>query len=434
MALVLVLVVAAWSSAPVAANAAAARLRDWSEQRHDAARTGFDPDPFAIGTANLESVNLLRTYSLTGSQYTSGPAVISDGLVFVSGYNLDAAGTVYAFPEHCGGAISCAPTWSAEVGRYYAAEPTVVGGVVYVGGDNFANPPTGRLYAFASHCGRGGATCKPLWTANTPNGGSLEVAPTVAGGVVYIANGSVQHGFVYAFSAGGCGHRSCAPLWRGKIITVADGAVAVSHGVVWVSDYYGFLLGFPVSCPRSTVCQPIFSGDVQSLGTGPPAASEGLVVVGSQDDNVYAFSTGCRASCPPVWVGATGKNVRSSPAIAYGQVFIASDDGSLYAFPLSCHGACAPTWHAFVSSLDSYWSSPVVVNGVVYVGWTDQHSRHGVYALPATCGTATCSPHWNRTAGYFLEQGPSPADGDLFIIGGPKNGPGDVFVYGLGQI
>src|SRR5205823_10789956 len=63
------------------------------------------------------------------------------------------------------------------------------------------------------------------------------------------------------------------------------------------------------------------------------------------------------------WKVLTGGSIYSSPVIVNGVVYIGSDNGKLYAFSASTGQTL---WKA--STSDSIESSPAVVDGIVYVG------------------------------------------------------------------
>src|SRR5207237_398 len=101
------------------------------------------------------------------------------------------------------------------------SSPAVVGGVVYVGGED------GVLYAFSAsgttNCSGAPKTCTPLWTAAT--GSSFELSPAVANGVVYAGSNTATNGKLYAFSASGTTNcsgtpKTCTPLWTGATMGI----------------------------------------------------------------------------------------------------------------------------------------------------------------------------------------------------------------------
>jgi hypothetical protein len=98
------------------------------------------------------------------------------------------------------------------------------------------------------------------------------------------------------------------------------------------------------------------------------------------------------------WVGVMGDLVDfSSPAIVDGVVYIGSFDGKLYAFDANGCGQefCSPLW--FGATANDIVSSPAVANGVVYIGSADRK----LYAFPAKgCGQLSCSPLWTGKTGF----------------------------------
>ncbi len=115
------------------------------------------------------------------------------------------------------------------------------------------------------------------------------------------------------------------------------------------------------------------------------------------------------------WVGVMGDLVDfSSPAVVNGVVYIASLDGNLYAFNANGCGqsACNPMWTGTMDSQFSSVSSPAVVNGVVYVGSED----HKLFAFAASgCGHGTCAPLWTGTTGGAIDSGPLVANGVVYV-------------------
>ena len=80
--------------------------------------------------------------------------------------------------------------------------------------------------------------------------------------------------------------------------------------------------------------------------------------------------------------------VWSSPAVVNGVVYIGSDDDNVYALNAT---SGIQLWN--YTTGDQVYSSPAVVSGVVYVGSDDDN----VYALNATDGEQTLElHHWRR--------------------------------------
>lgn len=154
-----------------------------------------------------------------------------------------------------------------------------------------------------------------------------------------------------------------------------------------------------------------------------PVIDAGTIVVGSDDGNVYAIdaATGRRR-----WKYGTGGPVPSTPAVADGVVYVASYDGKIHAIDARTG---APRWkfatggerrfeakhlHGFepksqtiADPFDVYLSSPVVVQGRVYVGSGDGN----VYALDAASGEVA----WTFATGDVVHASPAFADGTIVV-------------------
>ena len=105
------------------------------------------------------------------------------------------------------------------------------------------------------------------------------------------------------------------------------------------------------------------------------------------------------------WVGIAGDIVDfSSPAVVNGVVYLGSTDGKLYVFNASGCGSstCTANWTG--SAGGSIYSSPTVANGVVYVG----SNNHQLLTFPAAgCGQSSCAPTWaGLLGGSILESSP----------------------------
>lgn len=146
-----------------------------------------------------------------------------------------------------------------------------------------------------------------------------------------------------------------------------------------------------------------------------PAVVKGLAYIGSDDGNLYAFQAdGCGDGfCSPVWTGSLGQSIYSAPAVDGNLVFVASasSEGKLAAFEADGCGQqfCEPVWTATLSGTQS---SPVVVNGILYIGAWDGN----LYAFKAVgCGAPTCKPMWRgHTAGY-IESSPAVSGGVVYV-------------------
>ena len=114
------------------------------------------------------------------------------------------------------------------------------------------------------------------------------------------------------------------------------------------------------------------------------------------------------------WVGVMGDLVDySSPAVVDGVVYIGSLDGNLYAFNANGCGqsSCNPLWTGTTNPQYSVASSPAVVNRMVYIGSED----HKLYVFAAGgCGQGTCSPVWTASTGGAIFSGPLVANNVVY--------------------
>jgi outer membrane protein assembly factor BamB len=164
-----------------------------------------------------------------------------------------------------------------------------------------------------------------------------------------------------------------------------------------------------------------------------PALAGGLVYAGSNDGNLYAIhaSDGSLA-----WKFAANLGIASSPAVDAGVVYFSSVDGYIYAVSADkgevkwkfrtegerrfaaagIHGI-PPSHEMMPDPYDVFLSSPVIVNGRVFIGSGD----HNVYAIDAATGTLA----WKFATGDVVHASPAIADGTVYI------GSWDRYMYAL---
>jgi outer membrane protein assembly factor BamB len=145
-----------------------------------------------------------------------------------------------------------------------------------------------------------------------------------------------------------------------------------------------FLLtsAFPISALYGTVNSLGSLGVLGSQSTGDPTDWWQMF-------HHDVWHTGYSTSMAPntnqsLWNYTTGNYVYSSPAIVDGVVYVGSYDGKVYALNATTG---VQVWN-YTASIGGVYSSPAVAGGVVYVG---SHSAGNVYALNATTGAQV----WN---------------------------------------
>jgi outer membrane protein assembly factor BamB len=241
-------------------------------------------------------------------------ATISGHHVFVTaGFGPSGGAFVYAFPTRCGAPRgSCAPAWRAPLSVGSLGSVAVAGGVVYV-------TDYGDLRAFAADCGTGGGTCAPLWIGQV----GIVGPPTVDDGRVFVSGG----GFVWAFSAAGCGQAQCSPLWRGGGNSDGSSAVAAARDTIFLVSNNGTLYALPERCRPGVVgvCPPTWTaqlrdGHIFSRFTTPAVVGDVVFVTWTTGSKAWAaaFDTRCHVAagpCPELWKGTAGYFELLGPAI-----------------------------------------------------------------------------------------------------------------------
>lgn len=213
-----------------------------------------------------------------------------------------------------------------------SSTPTAADGTIYVGSRD------DHLYAIETGFG------SVRWRYRT--GGIVLSRPAVAGDTVYVGS---DDRYLYALAASDGSLR-----WR----TPCDGPVrsgpVVLDDVVYVgSDDH-----------RVHALAARDGTRLWSYETGRPIGSapiiwDGVLYVGSDDHHVYALNA---RDGSLAWRHKTGERIPTAPAVANGIVYVASEDQFLYALDARSGKL---RWRF---QYGGGRSSPVVVDGIVYVG------------------------------------------------------------------
>lgn len=142
----------------------------------------------------------------------------------------------------------------------------------------------------------------------------------------------------------------------------------------------------------------------------------GAGVAGTDDWPMFRHDlqhSGYSASTAPntnqtLWNYTTGGYVYSSPAVVNGVIYVGSADHKVYALNAATGGFL---WSCTTGEL--VYSSPAFVNGVVYVGSYD----HQVYALNASTGAVV----WNYTTGDIVASSPAVSNGVVYVGSADRN-------------
>ncbi len=274
-------------------------------------------------------------------QSPSSPAV-ANGLVFIG----DLDNNLYAFNARTG-----APAWTFTTGNSVWSSPTVANGIVYIiSGD-------GNMYALDA------ATGTQLWVKTVFQFGTYSTGnPAVAGGVVYIPAGT-SGASLYAVDA-----KTGAPRWSVNYTSMGSSSPAVANGVVYGGMDDGSLYALNANTGAVHWKSPTLGLRMRGVAVG-----NGLVYVGATDSNDNPALYGINASTGAiVWkfpTGGIGYNF-SSPAFANGVVYM---PGGVGIFALDANTG-AVLWQDL--GPDNPGTSPVVVNGVVYINGTGATAYH----------------------------------------------------------
>jgi len=127
-----------------------------------------------------------------------------------------------------------------------------------------------------------------------------------------------------------------------------------------------------------------------------------------------------------LWKAFLGEGDRSlvdysSPAVVNGVVYIGTTDGRLWAYPANGCGeeeCFTPLWTTPI--FGQIMDSPAVASGVVYVGsqTNDNDASGKLNAFAADgCGQDTCNPLWQGITGTqsILQSSPTVSDGFVFV-------------------
>jgi len=297
---------------------------NWPQFQYDSAHTGCNPYESVLKPSNVWDISMKWKDAAGEASYTS--AVVADGMVYVSLTQCChyIGRYVYALNATTGEGVW---GYGDEAHTLPFSSPVVAKGIVYFGSQD------NNLYALDAKTGAF------LWMYPTRG---VVLTPTVADGVVYIGSGD-NH--VYALNAA-----TGALIWQ--YATGVGASVAVANGVVYVGSDQIYALN---ASTGALIWQ-------YPKGSGySPSVAGGKVYVVS--DQLYALNATTGAL---VWnYPATGTG---TPAVGTGVVYLGSSDGKINALNAATG---ALIWQYQAPPQDRQPSSPVVANGVVYVGYND---------------------------------------------------------------
>lgn len=378
--LIVFIVLAASIALPLASERALseeAAEDEWPTYRGDVARTGVR------GASSGGTGELLWSVDLSRYDNAESEPSVAGGVVYVG----SDGGTLWALD-----AVTGSVNWNFTVGDgiKIRSSPTVALGKVYFSAEN------GQLYALEA------ATGALSWNYSFGRGArfysGFYSSPAVADGTLYVGFDDRK---VHAINAG-----SGAPLWQFETGDEIVSSPAVVGSAVSIGSRDGFLYSLDAATGEK-----LWAYGTEGIVTSSPAFSEGVLYIGA--DGVYALdaSTG-----DEVWKVQEGVDCDTTPAVAGGVLYVACE-GRLHAFDAHT-GAEEWVFPGGVAEEDAkVYTSAAVESGIVYVGGRGSTGAStvipdgAVFALEASTGELV----WSSEFGLAIEKAPVVADGILYV-------------------
>ena len=258
------------------------------------------------------------------------------------------------------------PLWSFQTGAAIWGTPAISDGTVDFGSDD------GNLYAVEAQTG------SLTWKFTTQ--GIVRSQPAIAGGLVYFAS---DDGYLYAIEA-----QSGTQAWRTDIGNILPREVREK-------------LGTDANKPAGW-----------DYKQSSPIVVDGRIYVGSLDGNVYALAADTGHVS---WTYTTGSKVRATPTVDNGALYVGSWDESFYALD-ALTGQLR--WKTPVGG--EVQSTALVADGLVYTA----SRKASVVALDAQTGET----RWEYSYGVnmWVESSPILVNGIIYI-----GSAGDKWIMGL---
>jgi outer membrane protein assembly factor BamB len=217
-----------------------------------------------------------------GTTYTTGSVTIWNGLVLVP----TSGGPLYALDVSDGSTVW---TNTDSEGGYWDTSPTVMDGVIYIGGEDYC------VHAIEASTG------KLSW--ETSIGGRVESTPAVHDGRVFAG---------CAFPEAGTSMNALS-MEDGEILWTVPGAPhgspAVADGLVFWGDYRTGL----IHAADEATGESVWTYTAESV-LSSPAVVDGVMYVAATDWNLYAFGTGLKYSYHGAITAQVGTNTLTAAA------------------------------------------------------------------------------------------------------------------------
>jgi outer membrane protein assembly factor BamB len=358
----------------------------------------------------IPQLTVLWTYQ-TGGPVWGTPAV-DDGVVF---FGSDDA-SLYALEAKTGQL-----KWKFDTQGIVRSRPAVAGGRVYVTSDD------GRLYAVEAGSGQAAwstdiGNAEPreerekLGNSPSPLGYDyVQSSPVVADGQVYAGS---RDGKVYALDA-----QTGAVRWSFATGEKVRATPAVANGTVyvgsWDKNFYAL---------DAQTGQPRWSADLQGQVQTTALVADGRVYVASRKAAVFGLD---EQTGEKLWEYSYGGNmwVESSPWLESGVVYIGSSGSKMV---MGLDAATGEVYTALLFTKTFNWSRPAISNGTLFYGgasYTQEGYTGGLYAYRLEEGKF---PREKEDCGKVLLPDTLEADGNWSgMASSPVIVDGVVYIGGL---
>ncbi len=267
-------------------------------------------DSGTLGAFDALSGKSLWTFtsnSRASSPYQDSPTYLN-GVIYFGSHD----GSVYALDARTGKQL-----WNTVTGGYTGV--AVTGGVVYAASNTL-------LFALDSKTGA------VLWTGPVGTKKTVEVSPVVGSGMVFVTTDDAD---VLAFSAGGCGHSTCALRWIAHTLQKVWASPAVAYGVLYLSTLYRDFNGGNLFALDAKTGRFLWLAPTEDLYAAPVVAN-GLVYTINFYGTTYAFNAaGCgHGTCSSLWQSDffdSNDGIDYSITITDGLVYVCTPDGYIHA-------------------------------------------------------------------------------------------------------
>ncbi len=353
----------------------------WPKYGHDVRNTG--QSSFGGVEASWES-------AIGTAQ--SGPAIASDGTLYLGGPGVEGDDALYAIDPATG-----TVEWDfAPVDFEVRAPQPIIGGdgTIYIGG---SSSDGGLLYAVAPD-----GSLRWDFLASEP---TIRTAPAIgADGTIYVISGDFESGTLYALDPSSSGQ----VLWSVNVGSVGASPTIASDGTLYVGNNDGTIYAIDPNTEQAVPLETALSGGVSGIAIG----SGGVLYVTFGSDQLAAIDP---ASDALLWSATAALFSITPPAIGpNGRIFVGVGgevDGAVYAFDTNGNELWSVATNGLIEAPPAVGS-----DGRLYVG-IDASTDSDLVALDPSDGSLI----WASAAGGSLNY-PLALAADGTVYAGTGNG------------